>query len=159
MIKTLTSKIKNFSFLLVIVMLLAAGFTSCDSVLDDIEETVQTSQNKNKGVVKFKFTQSQTASRTISPYINVTNLTDITLTGSNGTDTYNEQFNTAAQMEAATIEVEPGDWSFTITADNDGYTFTDTKTLTVEFNSSYNISFQLSTSATTGKINLRLSFP
>lgn len=181
--------LKNFlSHIIFAALLSLIIFTtfSCDTVFDKIEEPqeqTQESENeepaieipqgpeyKDKGFIKIKVKQNSTAlqqtdetngSRTILPDIDISNFSNITLTGlKHGTSTTTAlgSWANVSALEAAAISLEYGMWTLELRAQNGDFLFTSTRYATITVGQVQSVDFPLSTSETGGGVDFRLNF-
>jgi len=174
-VKTFLTKL--FSILLIL-FISQIAFSSCENAIQTFDETVaeqnqeaddsvsleeiQTAAAKNLGIVKINIANiiEEASTRTIIPKTNAANLTDISISAiKNGeTKTFGPWATYADLANADTIELEPGTWNITLTANNSGFIFQDVKSVNVVLGQSRSAAFELSSSATQGGVDFKLSF-
>ena len=92
---------------------------SVDAAYDDFIEETKTSAASQKSYIVFNIVQpGRSATRTITSDITTTLFSDITFTGerSDGVTLAPVTASSFAQLSSRTIEVEAGQWDFTLTA-------------------------------------------
>ena len=132
-------------------------FSSCKNQLQPADS--------DKAYVTF----AASISRTVFPTVTVENCTSFTLTGISSGSTETTAFgswNSYADLKAASVEITPGTWVFTLTAVASGLTYTktlDSKEITA--GSSTPLEFALAfssytaTSGTTGTLSYTITYP
>ena len=159
---------------------------SCDTVFDKVEEPQeQTQQNEekeadieipkgpeynDKGFLKITVkqktsdlqqTDTSNTIRTVLPDINISNFSNITLTGiKNGesTTTALGSWANVSALEAAAISLEYGMWTLELRAQNGDFLFTSTRSANISVGQVQSVDFTLSTSETGGGVDFRLNF-
>ena len=152
------------------------SFTSCENSLWDnlSKETFVQGQPQNpgdtdpsKGSIKIKL-NDLTKSRTVLPKIDYDLISDIKLTGEfegvqqnlgNWILDTNTGTNAKDQLEAETITIKAGEWTFTVLATySNGCTFSDTQTTTINAATVNYLSFTLTSDTSDGGLSISLSY-
>lgn len=183
--KLLKNLLSHIIFAALLSLIIFTTF-SCDTVFDKIEEPqeqTQESENeepaieipkgpeyKDKGFIKIKVKQNSTAlqqtdetngSRTVLPDIDISNFSNITLTGiKNGASTTTAlgSWANVSALEAAAISLEYGMWTLELRAQNGDFLFTCTRYANISVGQVQSVDFTLSTSETGGGVDFRLNF-
>lgn len=183
--KLLKNLLSHIIFAALLSLIIFTTF-SCDTVFDKIEEPqeqTQESENeepaieipqgpeyKDKGFIKITVKQNSAAlqqtdeasgSRTILPDIDISNFSNITLTGiKNGASTTTAlgSWANVSALEAAAISLEYGMWTLELRAQNGDFLFTCTRYANISVGQVQSVDFPLSTSETGGGVDFRLNF-
>ena len=169
--KTLKTKFRFFSLLMIMLAILSAGiFTSCENTIRDDSSQITENQNHptetpktkiDKGSIQIKINPNQlngSASRTALPQIEYDTITKVTLSGTrNGVTSTIKEWNSYYAISSVMIEL--GTWDLKLTVINNGKTFTsETETVEVETGLVKDVSFTLTSNSTEGGIKLYLDF-
>ena len=117
--------------------------------------------DSSKGSIKIKLISPEAQNyRTALPQIpSITNFYDFVLKGKLGDKVYTlGSWYDSDNVDNENIELEIGDWELTLTADYNGFTFSDTKSVTVDVGTIQQVDFELSSSNITGGLNLFMHF-
>lgn len=169
--RKLLNHIKSFSSIFALTILsLLVSFTvlSCENSFTENKTEVNTIEQPalvfpaNKGAIKIGITTPKTENvRTAMPEMNLYNLNDIKLTGTFKGENYQiAKWSWYPDLEGNTESyfLEVGTWSLTISANYNGFNFSDTKSIIVTEATSQNISFKLSPETTTGGLSYYIDF-
>ena len=160
--KTIKTKFRFFSLLLIILALFSASvFTSCENNVTSDKPAVS-ENTSGKGKIQIRFNPEQLVksedSRTVLPEVTYDTITKITLRGTHNEVTSN-LYTWNSFYDVGSVMIEVGTWDLELIVINNGQTFTsETETVEVEFNTTKDVSFTLSTSSTEGGINLNIDF-
>ncbi|SFI50811.1 Listeria/Bacterioides repeat-containing protein [Treponema bryantii] len=169
--KTLKTKFRFFSLMMIMLVILSAGnFTSCENTVRDDSSQITENQNQptetpktkvDKGTIQIKINPNQLnglASRTALPQIEYDTITKVTLSGTrNGVTSTIKEWNSYYAISSVMIEL--GTWDLKLTVINNGKTFTsETETVEVETGLVKDVSFTLTSNSTEGGIKLYLDF-
>lgn len=168
----LINRIKLFSPLLFIFMFFSAiTFTSCENIFKSGEEKSSVSAY---GKIKIVLEQPENnqinsnkhgnqnffqTSRTVLPFIDINKLTSFKLTGINDESSkILGAWDRIDEMTSASVELPVGDWKLTLTAQNNGITFSDTQEVYIAFGAEHYVFFTLATDSGNGGIILNIGF-
>ena len=169
--KTLKTKFRFFSLMMIMLAILSAGnFTSCENTVRDDSSQITENQNQptetpktkvDKGSIQIKINPNQlngSASRTALPQIEYDTITNVSLSGTrNGVTSTIKEWN--SYYAISTVMIELGTWDLKLTVINNGKTFTsETETVEVETGLVKDVSFTLTSNSTEGGIKLYLDF-
>lgn len=160
--KTIKTKFRFFSLLLIILALFSASvFISCENnVTSDKPAVSENPSGKGKIQIRFNSEQIEKSedSRTVLPEVTYDTISKITLRGTHNEVTSN-LYTWNSFYDVGSVMIEVGTWDLELIVINNGQTFTsETETVEVEFNTTKDVSFTLSTSSTEGGINLNIDF-
>ncbi len=169
--RKLVNQIKNFSqilTLMILTVIISVNILSCENFYNEKKDDIHAIEQpelvipQNKGAVKIAVSVPKNQNeRTALPHMYPNELQDIKLTGIYDGKEYQIAkwywyYDVENQVDPLMLEV--GQWNLTLSANYRGFTFSDTKTLSVTEGSSNNISFKLSSETTTGGLQFSLYF-
>ena len=169
--RKLINKIKSFSqilTLMILTVIISVSILSCENFYNEKKDDIHAIEQPelviphNKGAVKIAVSVPKNQNeRTALPHMYTNELQDIKLTGIYDGQEYQIAkwywyYDLENQVDPLMLEV--GQWNLTLSAKYHGFTFSDTKTLSVTEGSSNNISFKLSSETTTGGLQYTLYF-
>lgn len=136
---------------------------SCSNFSDGSDSSASASSD-GKTYVSFSAQSVDGSAKTIQPgasaaYLSA--LTDISVTGSLSGGAEQSLISAAtysAFTSASSIQIEPGDWTFTFTAKLDGVDFGATTTKTIQFGTTNAIEFALKANVTYGGLKVDVTF-
>lgn len=167
--KSIIRKHYYFSNLLkaLMVALISISLFSCNNLSSGDNqnqsgiEQPSTALDSSKGSIKIKLISPEAQnSRTALPQIpSLAYFYDFVLNGKLGETVYTlGSWSYSNSIDDETIELEIGDWELTLTAEYNGFTFSDTKNITVDFGTIQQVDFELSSSNITGGLYYYMYF-
>ncbi len=144
-------KRKSLKSLFCILFISLIAFTSCSNLL----------QNELEEKATLKISLDEANARNVLPDVDLSTFTDFILTGSlNGTSKEIGKWDSYSKLSTASLTIDPGKWTFTLTAKKGTATFSGTSTVTVEAGKTATASFVLVNQASgNGSVNVSLQYP
>lgn len=149
---------KTFIMNKLFVGLLAFIFLSCSNAIQPKENVEKT--DNSPAYICVKSAALSDSSRTALPSTSISSLSDLVLTG-NKTGTIPTELarsDTFSELTSNVIEIEPGSWSFTLSANLNGVAFSGTSSAVVVGGQSASLGFLLSSSADDGGFSITVYF-
>ncbi len=149
---------KTFIMNKLFVGLLAFIFLSCSNAIQPKENVEKT--DNSPAYICVKSAALSDSSRTALPSTSISSLSDLVLTG-NKTGTIPTELarsDTFSELSSNVIEIEPGSWSFTLSANLNGVAFSGTSSAVVVGGQSASLGFLLSSSADDGGFSITVYF-
>ena len=142
-------------YIFVLFTLISLLFASCGNIFDELE-------SEEKATLYINL--SDNVGRNVLPDTSLTDFTDFRLTGSKGESTEVQNlgsWSNAAALSNASVEIDNGEWCFTLSAKKDDYTFSGTTRLNVKSGEVNTASFILMPegSVRNAKVDITLRFP
>ena len=156
---------KSFSPIFALILMtvfISFSMLSCENSFNEVKTDVNTNQVEqpaviipsNKGAIKIGITVPKNQNvRTAMPEMSLSDLRNIKLTGQFKGNNYqiaSWYWYYDLQNDTEPYFLEVGTWSLTLSAEYNGYSFSDTKSITVTEGLSQNVNFKLSSDTTTG---------
>ena len=130
---------------------------SCSNLFDDDNKKTEAADPGKAYITVNVENQTKSSSRTLLPSISITELV-LKGTLSGQSEQTLAKTDTLEQMSAKAIEIQTGEWTFTLTAKVSGATYSGTDTKTIVSGGENPLSFTLEPSVTTGALDFSLSF-
>ncbi len=149
---------KTFIMNKLFVGLLAFIFLSCSNAIQPKENVEKT--DNSPAYICVKSAALSDSSRTALPSTSIRGLSDLVITG-NKTGTIPTELarsDTFSELTSNVIEIEPGSWSFTLSANLNGVAFSGTSSAVVVGGQSASLGFLLSSSADDGGFSITVYF-
>lgn len=142
-------------YIFVIFTLVSLIFVSCSNIFDE-------SETDSKSTLYIRL--SDKAGRTILPDTSIDDFTDFILIGTKGESTEAQNlgtWSTAEALDDASVEIDSGEWSLTLSAKKEGVAFSGTTTVNVKSGEVNTASFTLmpGKNIQNAKIDITLHFP
>ncbi len=163
-------KYKAFSIFLILSVLMVTVFISCNNFSGELnnpqiseeDNTVYINSDDNlenaRGTLRVQIITPTERTATASMDLNY--LSQISLTGErNGVVHAFGSWSNIMNVQGRSFSLAAGHWSLTLTGIYNGYTFLDTKTIIIESGQNQSISFELTSTSTTGGLEFRIFFP
>ena len=154
-------KISIFSFALLLGLF---SLLSCNNALSNSKENskqeiTEQKNEANKGNVRIIVNTPNENARTVLPEIDITKLENISLTGLFDGDYYGlGSWDNVTELQNETLTLDLGSWELELSATYNDFTFSATETVTIELNTTTNVTFQVTPETINGGFSLKVAF-
>lgn len=154
-------KISIFSFALLLGLF---SLFSCNNALSNSKEKSkqEITEQKNeakKGNVRIIVNTPNENARTVLPEIDITKLENISITGLFDGEYYGlGSWDNVTELQNETLTLDLGSWELELSATYNDFTFSATETVTIELNTTANVTFQVTPETINGGFSLKVAF-